>query len=280
MQVFGFMFSLAPLLPDASELAGDNVPQPRSRYNPKCRSKSSRIEAQLLLVELARCRPEYYFELLRLLNQTLTPSPQHVSQLTSTLARFASFEELASRLAPPPPVAASPADSIALATAASAPSVVPAPTPVPAGVSPTAAATADVKQQQQTDTSEQPLSCSPLAVLPHDYECWPSDEQRMSTGFVGLRNLGATCYMNTSLQHLFTIPLARNAVLLQDPARLFLCFSKRQSIPKCFFIFTSSLLYSEYYNRQSYGTRTDQLFSSCKSSLLFLWYILFIFSFI
>ena len=77
-------------------------------------------------------------------------------------------------------------------------------------------------QQQLQQTDEQPqISSSPLAVLPHDYESWPSDEQRMTTGFVGLRNLGATCYMNTSLQHLFTIPLARNAVLLQDPVRWF-----------------------------------------------------------
>lgn len=50
----------------------------------------------------------------------------------------------------------------------------------------------------------------------HEYEQWPLDDQRSSTGFVGLKNLGATCYMNTSLQHLFMIPLARNALLRQD----------------------------------------------------------------
>ncbi len=64
-----------------------------------------------------------------------------------------------------------------------------------------------------------PEPADALAVLPHEMDCWPLDEQRGSTGFVGLRNLGATCYMNTSLQHLFMIPLARNAVLLQDPVR-------------------------------------------------------------
>ena len=93
------MFALPPLLhPDSNELLGEEVQQQRSRYNPKCRSKSSRVEAQLLLAELGRCRPEYYFALLHLLNQTLTPSAQRVSQLTNTpLARFALLEALASR---------------------------------------------------------------------------------------------------------------------------------------------------------------------------------------
>ena len=81
-------------------------------------------------------------------------------------------------------------------------------------------------------TDEQPqITSSPLAVLPHDYESWPSDEQRMTTGFVGLRNLGATCYMNTSLQHLFTISLTRNAVLLQDPVRYFCLYIMYDTLP-------------------------------------------------
>ena len=38
-------------------------------------------------------------------------------------------------------------------------------------------------------------------------------EMRSATGFVGLRNLGATCYMNSSLQQFYMIPAFRSALI-------------------------------------------------------------------
>lgn len=50
---------------------------------------------------------------------------------------------------------------------------------------------------------------------PTDY--WPHDDCRSDVGFVGLINLGATCYLATCMQHLFMIPDLRYAVLsLED----------------------------------------------------------------
>lgn len=48
-------------------------------------------------------------------------------------------------------------------------------------------------------------------VIVWDY--WPRDDVRAPCGFVGLVNLGATCYMATSMQHLFMIPEAKECVL-------------------------------------------------------------------
>jgi ubiquitin carboxyl-terminal hydrolase 34 len=42
---------------------------------------------------------------------------------------------------------------------------------------------------------------------------WPHDEERSGVGYVGLTNLGATCYMATCMQHLYMIPEARRTVL-------------------------------------------------------------------
>lgn len=51
---------------------------------------------------------------------------------------------------------------------------------------------------------------------PTDY--WPHDDCRSEVGFVGLVNLGATCYLATCMQHLFMIPDLRYAILsLGDP---------------------------------------------------------------
>ena len=49
--------------------------------------------------------------------------------------------------------------------------------------------------------------------LPYSWDNWPHEEERSKCGYVGLTNLGATCYMATCMQHLYMIPEARNAVL-------------------------------------------------------------------
>lgn len=46
---------------------------------------------------------------------------------------------------------------------------------------------------------------------PYPWEYWPQDESR--SDFVGLTNLGATCYMASCMQHLFMLTEARNAIL-------------------------------------------------------------------
>lgn len=46
---------------------------------------------------------------------------------------------------------------------------------------------------------------------PWDY--WPKEDVRSVCGYLGLVNLGATCYMATSLQHLFMIKQARDLIL-------------------------------------------------------------------
>lgn len=46
---------------------------------------------------------------------------------------------------------------------------------------------------------------------PWDY--WPHDGGRSECGYVGLLNLGATCYMASCVQHLFMFPRVRNAIL-------------------------------------------------------------------
>uniref|UniRef100_A0A1I8I8U7 USP domain-containing protein n=1 Tax=Macrostomum lignano TaxID=282301 RepID=A0A1I8I8U7_9PLAT len=48
---------------------------------------------------------------------------------------------------------------------------------------------------------------------PYGWDYWPQDEGRAACGYVGITNLGATCYMATCLQHLFMIPQAREALL-------------------------------------------------------------------
>ncbi|RWS07088.1 hypothetical protein B4U79_12772 [Dinothrombium tinctorium] len=49
------------------------------------------------------------------------------------------------------------------------------------------------------------------STYPWDY--WPHDDCRSDCGYVGLINLGATCYMASCVQHLFMLPEARFAIL-------------------------------------------------------------------
>ena len=55
-------------------------------------------------------------------------------------------------------------------------------------------------------------------VLQHaaPWEYWPREEQRSECGYVGLVNLGATCYMATAVQQLFMLPAIRECVLQYD----------------------------------------------------------------
>ena len=58
-------------------------------------------------------------------------------------------------------------------------------------------------------------------LMEHHYSChnsypwdfWPHEYMRSEAGYVGLINLGATCYMASCLQHLFMLPDVRYSVL-------------------------------------------------------------------
>lgn len=48
---------------------------------------------------------------------------------------------------------------------------------------------------------------------PYPWDYWPRDDGRSECGYVGLTNLGATCYMASCIQHIFMMPQAREAIL-------------------------------------------------------------------
>lgn len=48
---------------------------------------------------------------------------------------------------------------------------------------------------------------------PYPWDYWPRDDGRSECGYVGLTNLGATCYMASCIQHLFMMPQARELIL-------------------------------------------------------------------
>lgn len=52
---------------------------------------------------------------------------------------------------------------------------------------------------------------------PYPWDYWPRDEGRSECGYVGLTNLGATCYMASCIQHLYMMPQARASVLRVPP---------------------------------------------------------------
>lgn len=47
----------------------------------------------------------------------------------------------------------------------------------------------------------------------YGWNYWPHDQERSNVGYVGLINLGATCYMASCMQQLFMIPEARRSIL-------------------------------------------------------------------
>ena len=53
---------------------------------------------------------------------------------------------------------------------------------------------------------------------PYPWEYWPKDDGRSECGYVGLTNLGATCYMASCMQQLYMIPQARSCILSSDAA--------------------------------------------------------------
>ncbi|XP_049955909.1 ubiquitin carboxyl-terminal hydrolase 34 [Schistocerca serialis cubense] len=48
---------------------------------------------------------------------------------------------------------------------------------------------------------------------PYPWDYWPHEDGRSDCGFVGLTNLGATCYMASCMQHLYMMPQARSSIL-------------------------------------------------------------------
>ena len=52
----------------------------------------------------------------------------------------------------------------------------------------------------------------------YGWNYWPHELERSSAGYVGLVNLGATCYMASCVQQLFMIPKARAAILEAAPS--------------------------------------------------------------
>lgn len=51
---------------------------------------------------------------------------------------------------------------------------------------------------------------------PYPWDYWPHEDGRSDCGYVGLTNLGATCYMASCMQHLYMMPQARVAILGAD----------------------------------------------------------------
>lgn len=51
---------------------------------------------------------------------------------------------------------------------------------------------------------------------PYPWDYWPHEDGRSDCGYVGLTNLGATCYMASCMQHLYMMPQARLAILGAD----------------------------------------------------------------
>ncbi|XP_034942559.1 ubiquitin carboxyl-terminal hydrolase puf [Chelonus insularis] len=60
------------------------------------------------------------------------------------------------------------------------------------------------------------LQHKPGPHSPYPWDYWPHEDGRADCGYVGLTNLGATCYMASCMQHLYMMPQARMAILNAD----------------------------------------------------------------
>ena len=56
----------------------------------------------------------------------------------------------------------------------------------------------------------------PDAHKSYPWEYWPKEDGRADCGYVGLTNLGATCYMASCMQQLYMIPQARSVILKSE----------------------------------------------------------------
>lgn len=87
----------------------------------------------------------------------------------------------------------------------------------------------------------------PQSPYPWDY--WPRDDGRSEAGYVGLTNLGATCYMASCIQHMFMMPQARESILQIDPKNVQKHAATLQELQRMF----AYLMESE---RKSYNPRS------------------------
>ena len=72
----------------------------------------------------------------------------------------------------------------------------------------------DNKPKVQMNTSKNSLDYKyPFFNSSYTWDYWPRDDVRSPCGYVGLINLGATCYMATAMQQLFMINEARACIL-------------------------------------------------------------------
>ncbi|XP_071963584.1 ubiquitin carboxyl-terminal hydrolase 34-like isoform X2 [Antedon mediterranea] len=73
---------------------------------------------------------------------------------------------------------------------------------------------ADSCQDNYTNLHKRMLSQHrPGSHIPYPWQYWPLDDGRSPCGYVGLTNLGATCYMASCMQQLFMMPEARAPIL-------------------------------------------------------------------
>lgn len=74
---------------------------------------------------------------------------------------------------------------------------------------------------------------------PYKWDYWPHDDVRAECRFVGLTNLGATCYLASTIQQLYMIPEARQAVFTAKVSPLntvLLLLSRCSIVPLLFFL--------------------------------------------